>query len=182
MNDQDIQCFVQIRDEVHDEIKKIGPYVINLQEATRALLAQVDVFKALSASAQDHMRGVINDASIDMAHKVSERLSSTLSLTLETQLQEILTSLDQSVQYARKTLAVSKGAKVRRLILLCGIGGLFCCFMGASFGYFYAKRHTYSLPSDFLKMYALGYEYKEILDKKNPQVKSKIEKRRGKKQ
>lgn len=181
MNEQDIQRLIYTRDEIHDEIKKIGPYIANLQEATRALLAQVDVFKALSAGAQEHMKEVINDASIEMAHQVSETLSSALSSKLESQLQEILTSLDQSVQYARKTLAISKGVKIRRLILLCGIGGLFCCFMGASFGYFYAKRHTYALPPDFLKMYALGYEYKELRTKKAPQVSPKVEKRGKKK-
>jgi hypothetical protein len=164
MNEQDIQQFMQIRDEIHEEIKKIGSHTASLQDATKSLLSQVDVFKSLSQTAQEQMKAIINDASHDMAHTVSEDLYSKL----EGKVQEILTPLDQSVQYARRTLDVSKGVKLRKLVLLCSIGGLFCCFMGASLGYFYAKRHNYALPSDFIKMYALGYEYKQILSKKNP--------------
>lgn len=177
MNEQDIQQAMQIRDEIHEEIKKIGSHTASLQDATKSLLSQVDVFKSLSQTAQEHMRKTINDASHDMAHTVSD----VLYAKLEGKVQEILTPLDESVQYARRTLDVSKKIKIRKLILFCSIGGLFCCFMGASFSYFYARRHNYALPSDFLKMYALGYEYKTILGKKNPQEKQKPGKRGTKK-
>lgn len=177
MNDQDIQQFMQIRDEIHEEIKKIGPFIIALQDATKGLLSQVDVFKTLSQTAQEHMRKTINDASHDMAYTVSDVLYSKL----EGKVQEILTPLDESAQYARRTLDVSKKSKTRKLILLCSIGGLFCSFIGASFGYFYARSHNYALPSNFIKMYALGYEYKTLLSKKNLQEKQKGEKRKGKK-
>ena len=43
-NEEDTQRFIQIRDEINEEIKKIGPNVIQLQEATTALLSHVDVF------------------------------------------------------------------------------------------------------------------------------------------
>ena len=176
MNDQDIQRVMHIRDEIQEEIKKIGPHTLNLQDATKSLLAQVDVFKALSQTAQEQMNVAIRDASLDMAQTVSD----TLSARIETQIQEILATLDQSVQYARRTLDVSKGVKIRNRILLGFAACLFCGIIGAAFGYISAKRHNYTLPPDFIKMYALGHEYKDVLSKTSPQKKQqKIEKRGG---
>src|SRR5437660_10293684 len=99
MNDQDIQQYMQIRDEIQAEIKKIGPSIASLQEATKSLASQVDVFKALSHNAQDQMKVTIKEASGDMAQSVSDNLLSKI----EVQIQEILTPLDQSAQYARRT-------------------------------------------------------------------------------
>ena len=167
MNEQDIQQLIHIRDEIHEEIKKIGSHTASLHNATTSLLSQVDVFKSLSQTAQEQMKASINDASLDMAHRVSEALSSNFSSKLEVQIEGILTTLDQSVQYARKTLDFQKGKDpkahsfmwFRRIILLPH---------RSKPRYVYAKRHTYALPPDFLKMYALGHEYKMVLSKKSP--------------
>lgn len=167
MNDHDIQRFVQIRDEIHEEIKKIGPSVINLQEATKSLLSQVDVFKTLSQRAEEHLKQAITDASHEMAQAAAQYFSDKIN----GQIQPILTTLDQSVQYARRTLEISNGAKVRRLVSLCVVGALVSGITGAGLGYFYARRHSYTLPPDFLKMYALGLQYKEALSKTKPQEK-----------
>ena len=61
-NEQDIQRFIQIRDEINEEIKKIGPNVTQLQDATTALLSHIDVFKELSRTAQEHMKIAVQGA------------------------------------------------------------------------------------------------------------------------
>ncbi|MBP9777355.1 MAG: hypothetical protein KBD36_05905 [Alphaproteobacteria bacterium] len=171
-NEQDIQRFIQIRDEINEEIKKIGPNVIQLQEATTALLSHVDVFKELSKTAQEHMRIAIQGAAQDMAHSASEAFSTKI----ESQVQEILTTLDQSVQYAKRTLDSSRGTKYRNLRSLSILGCLLCGISGTGLGYFYAKRNPCSLPPDLMKMYALGYEYKAAHSKMSGQEKQKMEK------
>lgn len=110
-NEQEIQRFIQIRDEINEEIKKIGPNVTQLQDTTTALLSHVDVFKELSKTAQEHMKIAIQSASQDMAHSASEAFSTKI----ETKIQEILTTLDQSVQYAKRTLDSSRTTKYRNL-------------------------------------------------------------------
>lgn len=177
MNDHDIQRYLQIRDEIFEEIKKIGPAVINLQDATKSLLSQVDVFKALSQRVEEHLKEAITDASHELAHTVAQDFSTKI----DSQIQPILTTLDQSVQYARRTLEVSKSAKIRKMFLLCVVGSFISGIIGAGVGYFYTKRHSYTLPPDFLKMYALGHQYKESLSKKGLQEKRKSEQRWSKK-
>ena len=170
-NEQDIQRFIQIRDEINEEIKKIGPNVIQLQEATTALLSHIDVFKELSKTAQEHMKIAVQGAAQDMAHSASVAFSTKI----ENQVHEILTILDQSVQYAKRTLESSRGTKYRNLMLFSFLGCLLCGLSGTGLGYFYAKRNLYSLPPDLMKMYALGYEYKAALSKMSVQEKQKLE-------
>lgn len=177
MYDQDIQRFMHIRDEIQEEIKKIGPQVISLQEATRSLLSQVDVFKVLSERAQEEMKRTLKEASAEMAQSVSQELSSTI----ESQIQEILTPLDQSAQYARRSLDIATKTNPVKRVLILFAAGLICGVMGAGMGYIYAKRNLYALPPDFIKMYAAGLEYKETLSKKAPNEQQKTEKRRAKK-
>ena len=117
-NEQDIQRFIQIRDEINEEIKKIGPNVTQLQEATTALLSHVDVFKGLSKTAQEHMKVAIQSAAQDMAHSASEAFSSKI----EAQVQEVLTTLDQSVQYAKRTLESFRRTKRQNLRFLFILG------------------------------------------------------------
>lgn len=171
-NEQDIQRFIQIRDEINEEIKKIGPNVTQLQEATTALLSHVDVFKELSKTAQEHMKIAVQGAAQDMAHSASVAFSTKI----ETQVQEILTTLDQSVQYAKRTLDSSRTSKHRNLRPLSILGCLLCGLSGTGLGYLYAKRNPCSLPPDLIKMYSLGYEYKASLSKMSGQEKQKMEK------
>ncbi len=170
-NEQDIQRFIQIRDEINEEIKKIGPNVIQLQEATTALLSHVDVFKELSKTAQNDMKIAVQGAAQDMAQSASVAFSTKI----EAQVQEILTTLDQSVQYAKRTLESSKRTKRQNLRSLFILGCLLCGLSGTGLGYFYAKRNPCSLPPDLMKMYSLGYEYKAALSKMSVQEKQKLE-------
>ena len=170
-NEQDIQRFIQIRDEINEEIKKIGPNVTQLQDTTTALLSHIDVFKKLSKTAQEHMKVAIQGAAQDMAHSASEAFSTKI----ENQVQEILTTLDQSVQYAKRTLDSSRTTRYRNFRFLFILGCLLCGLSGAGLGYFYAKRNPCSLPPDLMKMYSLGYEYKAAFSKMSVQEKQKLE-------
>ena len=168
--EQDIQRFIQIRDEINEEIKKIGPNVTQLQEATTALLSHIDVFKELSKTAQEHMKITVQGAAQDMAHSVSVAFSTKI----EAQVQEILTTLDQSVHYAKRTLESSRRTKDRNLMLFFFLGCLLCGISGAELSYFYAKRNPCTLPPDLIKMYSLGYEYNTSLSKMSRQEKQKL--------
>lgn len=164
-NEQDLQGFIQIRDEIHEEIKKIAPNVLNLQNAIKGVAAQGDVLKKLSETVQEHIKTALNEAAQDLAFTASEALASKI----EEKIQEILHPLEHSIQQARRALEVSKGAKYRKLLLCAALGCFLCGGIGTGVGYVYAKRHTYVLPEDFITMYALGREYKETLSKKHLQ-------------
>lgn len=167
-NEQEIQRFLQIREEIHDEIKKIEPSVALLQETTKRFIAHFDVFQKLSQGAQEQIRSVIKGASQEMA----ETMARELSEKVDTQLHEILRALDQSVHNARDVLeSISrknnmKVGAISTLLIFFGI------LLGFESGYFYNERRTYSLSRELLETYQRGEKSQKtepkIIPKNNP--------------
>jgi Mg2+ and Co2+ transporter CorA len=151
-SEQEIHRFLQIRNEIQEEINKISPCVANLQETGKLLVSHFDVFRQISKNTQEQMPAIIQAASHTMAKTVSEDTSQLIKSMLE----EKISSLDQSVENACQILNKTMGSKYRKLFLLSFLGLLLTGLISFGGGYFYAKQNTYALPADFIKMYALG--------------------------
>ena len=155
--EKEMQRFVQVRNEIQEEINKIGPCVSSLQETGKLLVSHFDVFRQISKNTQEQMPVIIQTASQTMAKTISDETSQLIKSTLETQ----VLALDESVQNASQILNESMSSKHRKAIAL-GILGLFLTgLISFGGGYFYARQNTYALPTDFIKMYALGLSVKE---------------------
>lgn len=175
--ENDIQRFMQIRDQVHEEIKKIGTHVATLEQTNKRLVAHFDVFKKLSTDAEEHMKIVIKEAASNMARVAAKEFSQLIEDTIRHRLLD----LDKSVQNAQRVLNETMGEKYKKLVLFSFIGFVFLGFIGFGGGYFYAKKNTYALPENFIKMYARGLNAQaESLEKqhqeKQPQEKQKRKK------
>ncbi len=163
--EQDIRRFMQIRNEIRDEISKIGPHVDQLQEAGKNLVSHFDVFRQIVKETQTQLPVIIQTASHNMAKTTSDQMA----LLLESMLQSKIRALDQSVHHASEILNEAMGSKYRKLIFFLFIGILLSGLFGFGGGYIYARQNTYSLPADFIKMYALGLNVGD----KSIQIKSK---------
>lgn len=156
-NETEIYRFMQIREEIHQEIKKIEPCILNLQDAGKGFVVHFEVFQKLSQQVQEQIKAVAMEVSEDMAQVSLEQISQIM----DDMLKDKLKSLDQSVQKASRVLNETTGAKYRKLILCFALGIVISGFMGFGGGIIYSKRNTYALPTDFIKMYALGLSVKE---------------------
>ncbi len=170
--EQEIHRFIQIRNEIQEEINKIGPCVANLQETGKLLVSHFDVFRQISKNTQEQMPAIIQTASHTMAKTVSDETSQLIKSMLE----EKISALDQSVQNASQILNETMGSKYRKAISLGILGILLTGLISFGGGYFYAKQNTYTLPADFIKMYALGVSVKEA----PPSSESILSKNKGK--
>ena len=179
--EQDIRRFMQIRNEIQNEISKIGPHVNQLQEAGKNLVSHFDVFRQIVKETQTQLPVIIQNASHNMAKTAAEQLS----LVLESMLQDKVKTLDHSVHYASEILNEWMSTKYRKVIFFAFIGVLLSGLLGFGGGYIYARQNTYALPSDFIKMYALGLSVKDatlpVEPKEEVQQKQKIERKSLKK-
>lgn len=155
--EQEIHRFIQIRNEIQEEINKISPCVANLQETGKLLVSHFEVFRQISKNTQDQMPAIIQAASQTMAKTISDEASQFIKNALE----EKIISLDQSVQNASQILNETMSSKYRKLYLFSFLGILLIGLISFGGGYFYAKQNTYALPVDFIKMYALGLSVNE---------------------
>ncbi len=155
--EQEIHRFIQIRNEIQEEVNKIPPCVASLQETGKLLVSHFEVFRQISKNTQDQMPIIIQTASQTMAKTISDEASQFIRHTLE----EKITALDQSVENASQILNETAGSKNRKLLLLSFLGLLLTGLISFGGGYFYAKQNTYALPVDFIKMYSLGLSVNE---------------------
>jgi hypothetical protein len=155
--EQEIHRFIQIRNEIQEEINKISPCVANLQETGKLLVSHFEVFRQISKNTQDQMPAIIQAASQTMAKTISDEASQFIRHALE----EKITALDQSVQNASYILNETMGSKYRKLFLFSFLGIVLIGLISFGGGYFYAKQNTYALPVDFIKVYALGLSVNE---------------------
>ncbi len=153
----EIQRFMQIRNEIQDEISKIGPQVTQLQQAGKTLISHFDVFRQIVKETQTQLPVIIEAASHNMAKATVEQMS----LILDTLLQDNIRNLNQSVSTAAEILQEATGLKYRKMIFFLCLGILLSGLMGFGGGYIYARQNTYALPADFIKMYALGLSVKD---------------------
>ncbi|HUX78545.1 MAG TPA: hypothetical protein VMW10_02185 [Alphaproteobacteria bacterium] len=166
--ENDIQRFMQIRDQVHEEIKKIGSHVATLDETNKRFVAHFDVFKKMSEDAEIQMKSVIKAAAHDMARASAKEFSPLF--------EGIVRNLDKSVLNAKKVLEETMGEKYLKLVLFSCLGCILFGIAGFGGGYFYSKQYTYALPNNFIEIYTLGLGAKVDSLKKTVQEK---ERKRG---
>lgn len=155
--EKEMHCFIQIRNEIQEEIHKIGLCVSSLQETGKLLVSHFDVFRQISKNTQEQMPVIIQTASQTMAKTISDETSQLIKSTLETQ----ILALDESVQNASQILNESMSSKHRKAIAVVALVLFLTGLMSFMGGYFYARQNTYALPTDFIKMYALGLSVQE---------------------
>ena len=172
-DEYDIERHMQIRDDIQEAIKKVDPSVTQLNEVTKRFVAHFDSFQNLSQETREQMKSSLKEASKHIARNITEELSQTIDIIIK----DKITALEHSIQNARKVLDETMGFKYRKLIFWSCFAGLLGGYISFGLGYFYSKRNTYSLPSDFIKMYSLGHRYKEAIEKMPAKEKQKIEKR-----
>ena len=161
--ENDIQRFMQIREQVHEEIKKIGTYATTLDQTNKRLVAHFDVFKKLSEETQEHMKIVIKEAAKEMARESAQQFSQLIKDTITHRLLD----LDRSVQNAQRVLDETMGDKYKKLVLFCFIGVVFSGLIGLGGGYYFAKQNTYTLPENFVRTYARGLNAPLIIEKQH---------------
>ena len=145
--ENDIQRFMQIREQVHEEIKKISTYATTLDQTNKRLVAHFDVFEKLSEETQEHMKVVIKEAAREMARESAQQFSQLIKDSITHRLLD----LDRSVKNAQRVLDETMEDKYTKLTFFCFIGVIFSCLLGLGGGYYFAKQNTYTLPDDFIK-------------------------------
>ena len=168
--EQDIQRFLQIREEIHEEIKKIQPSVSSLQEAIKRFVSHFDVFQKLSQNAQEHMKSALKEAS----HEMVEIAADAFSEKIENQLQETIRKLDQAVKNGSQIFDRVNRTKSKHLRNLACVGCLLSTFFGFGFGYIYAKKNTYFLSRDVLEAYLLGSNLQKAWSKMSSKEKQQL--------
>lgn len=146
-NEQDLQRFLQIREEIHKEIEKIQPNVFLLQEATNRFVAHSNVFEKLSQNAQEQIKSTLKNASFEMAELGAEELSKRV----EDQIQNILTNLNQSVCEARSILESISKKNTLKTVTIVILLVLLSLSIGFWLGAYYYEKRSYSLSREFLK-------------------------------
>lgn len=154
--EDNLQRFMQIRNEIQEEIGKISPNVEQLKRATQSLLSHVDVFKALAERAAEHIRPAITSAAREMASDSAEKFNRLI----DEELKEKIRELDLSVQHAQRVLNETLDEKYRKVIRYSCIICVLCGFAGFGGGYFYSKPSTYVLSTKFMETYNLGLKAK----------------------
>ncbi|MBT5654885.1 MAG: hypothetical protein HOI80_05255, partial [Alphaproteobacteria bacterium] len=134
--ENDVQRYIQVRDEIQDEIKKIGPSVERLHEITKRFIAHFDVFKEMSSQTGNIIASEIKNASQEMAQRVAAEFLDRI----ETIPQEAVSRLNQSIAHADRQLKQVKSSNFKRNILTLVISHLFILSIGFGAGYLYNKR------------------------------------------
>ena len=73
--EQEIHRFMQIRNEIRQEIDRIPSVCANLQESGKLLASHFEVFRQIAKNTEDKMPAIIHAASHTMAKTVSDEAS-----------------------------------------------------------------------------------------------------------
>ena len=168
--ENDIQRFMQIRDQVHEEIKKIGVYVATLEETNKRLVAHFDVFEKVSKKAEDQIYLTIKTA----GHDLMQESTKLFSPMIENLLREQILKLEQAIRSAEKTLSSAIEEKNHRPFYYTLLGWLFLLSIGFGIGSIIAHWSAPVLPQEFTeKMNRIEYKVEEGFHKRNAQEKQK---------
>ena len=170
--ENDIQRFMQIRDQVHEEIKKIGAHVTTLADTNKRLVAHFDVFEKISKKTEDQIYAAIKAAAHDMSRE-SVRLFSPI---IEELLRKQILQLDQSVKAAERTLCAAMEEKNRKPFYYSLLWWLFLATAGFGIGSIVSRQNTPILPDRLIQKIDVLGQRMEVLSKKNIQEKKKREK------
>lgn len=171
-NEQEIQRGLQIREDIHHEIEKIGPSILLLQDTARHVTAQFEGFQKLVQNTQEQMKSIIKEASFEMAEAASGQFYSKI----QDQVQNEVSALNQSVQTARKVLDAIETKGNLKTVLIVILSALIMIMGSFGLGYFYNKKTTYSLSKEVLETYGQGIIFQKVWPKLNNKEKMMIEK------
>lgn len=151
--ENDIQRFMQVRDQVHEEIKKIGAHVATLDETNKRFVAHFDVFEKVSKKAEDQIYLTIKTA----GHDLMQDARKLFSPMIEELLREQILDLNKSVKTAEKTLYAAMEEKNIRPFYYTLLGWLLLVAIGFGIGSIVSSRNTLVIPQEFTdKMDLLG--------------------------
>lgn len=166
--ENDIQRFMQIRDQVHEEIKKIAVHVGTLDATNKRFIAHFDVFEKLAKKSEDQMHAAIKAATHDLSNE-SRKVFSPL---IESLLREQILGLNQSVKAAEKTLYSAMAEKNNRPFYYTLLGWLFLISLGFGIGSIISHLNTPVLAQEFIeKIDRLEYKIAEAFHKRTVQEK-----------
>jgi ElaB/YqjD/DUF883 family membrane-anchored ribosome-binding protein len=175
--DYNIQRFIQIRDEIHEEIKKITPNVDLLRETTKRFIAHFDVFKELSSNAEKQLESVIKNAAEEMAAFSSHRFQELTQAPLE----EVIWKLSDSAKTAQERLDATTKINHKKYWGMVCIASLLWGVVGFSAGSFFTNKHHPPLSPQVLQTYQLGLELEKAWLKADEKTKRAIERLLAKK-
>ncbi len=147
-NEEEFQQLLQIREEIHQELEKIPPLVLQLQEITNRFVKELKVLESLSQNTQDQLKATIKNASFEMAELATEELSRKI----EDQIQSILGILDKSVREAKVNFESVSKRNIWKTVTTITLLVLLSLSLGFCIGGYYYEKRSYSLSKEFLKM------------------------------
>ncbi len=126
--ERELQRYLQIRDQMQDEIKSVKEQVEQLREITKRFIAHFDVFERLSEDAREQIRLEIRNAACEMARLTASEISSLIHEKVDATAKR----LNQTVSEAEKGLSRLNKHNNKRLLLIAGLACLLC--LSAGFG------------------------------------------------
>ena len=151
--ERELQRYLQMRDQMQDEIKSVNEQVEQLREVTKRFIAHFEVFKRLSDDAREQIRVEIRGASHEMARLTASEISSLIHEKVDATAKR----LNQTVIEAEKGLSRVSKHKNKRFLLIAGLACLLCLSAGFGGGYVYFKKTTYILSEDTLHTFHSGF-------------------------
>ncbi len=168
--ENDIQRFMQIRDQVHEEIKKIAVHVATLDATNKRFVAHFDVFEKLAKKCEDQVYAAIKAAAFDLNRESTKAFSPLI----EKLLREQILKLEQAIRTAEKTLCTAVEEKNNRPFYYSLLGWLFLVSIGFGIGSIVYLRNAPIFPQEFIeKMDLLEYQLEEGFLKRNSQEEMK---------
>jgi uncharacterized protein YqgV (UPF0045/DUF77 family) len=132
-----IQNITQLGDQLSEAIAKIGPNLIQLQDATN----HIESLKTLPETTQEQIISCIQAAS----QKCAETLVKDMTSKIDKRIQDIIQPLDFSAQYA---LCALQGGKLRKWMKVAGficLSIIIASLIGFGGGYHFGSQRI-SLP------------------------------------
>ncbi len=142
--EHDIQRFMQVREQIHSEVNKIGAHVRTLEETNKRLIAHFDVFEKMSEQAQSDISKSIKAGAREMGHAAAEDFSQIIKGVLAHR----LTELSQAAENARAILDTTMGEEFRQLVKFGTIGSLLIGLAAFGWGRLSAPSPTSSTLSE----------------------------------
>lgn len=171
--ENDIQRFMQIRDQVHEEIKKIAVHVATLDATNKRFVAHFDVFEKVSKKAEDQIYLTIKTA----GHDLMQESTKLFSPMVEALLREQILKLDQAIRTAEKTLYAAMEEKNNRPFYYTLLGWLFLISIGFGIGSIVSHRNAPVFPQEFIeKMEFLRYKVDTLAKRSTQEEKKKAKK------
>jgi len=167
--DYDLQRFMQIREQVQEEIKKIGSHVSTLESTNKRLVAHFDVFEKMSKKAEDQIHAAITAAGFDLARE-STRIFSPL---IEKLLRDEIIQLNQSVHSAEGVLNRAMEEKEKRPFLYTFLWWSLLVAIGFGVGCLVSHWSTSVLPEELTQKMQLLHQKVDALSKQDGLIKSK---------